>query len=58
MKVARCAAARKLLQPTWAIATKRQIFNLTHGQVRPSPLCAGRHLHALPTCIATRQGDL
>jgi hypothetical protein len=56
MKVARCAAARKLLQPAWAIATKRQIFNLTHGQVRPVPnalaatstpcLPASRHVRA------------
>jgi hypothetical protein len=38
MIVARYAAARKLLQLTWAIATKRQIVHPPHGQVRPSPL--------------------
>jgi hypothetical protein len=37
MNVARDAAARKLLQLTWAIATKRQIVHPTQGQVRPSP---------------------
>ncbi len=31
-KVARCAAARKLLHIAWAVATKGQVFNPLHGQ--------------------------
>lgn len=35
-KVARCAAARKLLHLAWAVVTKRQAFNPTHGQLEAS----------------------
>lgn len=35
-KVARCAAARKLLHLAWAVVTKRQPFNPTHGQLEAS----------------------
>ena len=35
MKVARCAAARKLLHLAWAVVTKEQDFDPTYGQ-RPS----------------------
>src|SRR5213594_1516231 len=31
MKVARCAAARKLLHLAWAVVTKRQPFDPTYG---------------------------
>jgi transposase len=34
MKVARCAAARKLLHLAWALATKRQRFDPHRGQTR------------------------
>jgi transposase len=34
-KVARCAAARKLLHQVWALGTKRQRFDPNHGQHRP-----------------------
>lgn len=34
LKVARCAAARKLLHLTWALATKRQRFDPHRGQPR------------------------
>ncbi len=34
MKVARCAAARKLLHLAWALGTKRQRFDLNRGQQR------------------------
>ncbi len=35
-KVARCAAARKLLHQVWALGTKRQRFDPHHGQPRPA----------------------
>ncbi|HEY8600222.1 MAG TPA: IS110 family transposase [Thermomicrobiales bacterium] len=34
LKVARCAAARKLLHQAWALATKRQRFDPHHGQTQ------------------------
>jgi transposase len=41
-KVARCAAARKLLHQAWALGAKRQRFDPRHGQQseRPSDLAA------------------
>lgn len=37
MKVARCAAARKLLQLAWAVVTKAQPFDPGYGQPRFAP---------------------
>jgi hypothetical protein len=34
MKVARCAAARKLLHIAWAVVTKGQPFDATHAEQR------------------------
>ncbi len=36
-KVARCAAARKLLHQVWALGTKQQHFDPYHGQRQPAP---------------------
>ena len=41
MKVARCAAARKLVHMAWAVVTKGQPFDAGHAQVdsfRPAAL--------------------
>jgi transposase len=37
MKVARCAAARKLLHLAWAVVTKQQPFNAAHGPAPQEP---------------------
>ncbi len=37
LKVARCAAARKLLHLAWALVTKQQRFNLGHRQQQAEP---------------------
>ncbi len=37
MKVARCAAARKLLHVAWAVVTKGQPFDATRAEQRPAP---------------------
>jgi transposase len=38
MKVARCAAARKLLHVAWAVVTKGEPFDATRGQRRSAPI--------------------
>jgi transposase len=35
-QVARCAAARKLLQLSWALVTKQQVFDPHHRQPQPA----------------------
>ncbi len=37
MKVARCAAARKLLHLAWAVVTKGQAFDVRHTQPESKP---------------------
>ncbi len=37
MKVARCAAARKLLHVAWAVVTKGQPFDATRGEQSSAP---------------------
>ncbi len=38
MKVARCAAARKLLHLAWAVVTKEQVFDARHAQPKSAPI--------------------
>ena len=40
MKVARCAAARKLLHMAWAVVTKGQPFDAMHAEQKPAPIAA------------------
>ena len=46
MKVARCAAARKLLHLAWALVTKQQHFDPAKQQQHPTPLAAPATTHA------------
>ena len=40
MKVARCAAARKLLHVAWAVVTKGQPFDAMHAEQKSAPIAA------------------
>ncbi len=41
MKVARCAAARKLLHMAWAVVRSGQAYEARHGQAECAPVAAG-----------------